>query len=186
MNRKYNFYNKISCAKYFNCDNDVELQKAILNEFDKLSNMEERQEFTSAIRQAGINIHNLNSNKSYTKHENEELSYDQAQRKLQEFRNALEEDEQATAGLSPYMKNLYDTDKDQFELASIINEAMEEHPEDNRIIKSQAYYKMQHNYAMKLDEYNQKQEQARQERKAEREAGQNSTVNIEDIWKELD
>ena len=183
---KYNFYNKISCAKFFNCDNDVQLQKAILNEFDKLSNMEERQEFTSAIRQAGINIHNLTSNKSYTKHESQECSYEEAERILQEFRNNLEEDDKATAGLDPYMHNLYNTDKDQFELASIINEAMEEHPEDNRIIKSQAYYKMQHNYAMKLDEYNQKQEQARQERKAEREAGQNSKVNIEDIWKEIE
>lgn len=186
MSKYNNIFSKHDVIKYFQVDNDLQLQKAILNEFDKLNSLEERQEFTSAIRQAGINIHNLNSNKSYTKHENEELSYDQAQRKLQEFRNALEEDEHATAGLSPYMKNLYDTDKDQFELASIINEAMEEHPEDNRIIKSQAYYKMQHNYAMKLDEYNQKQEQARQERKAEREAGQNSTVKIEDIWKEID
>lgn len=182
----YNFYNKISCVKYFNCDNDLQLQKAILNEFDKLSNMEERQEFTSAIRNAGIDIHSLTSNKSYTKHENQECSYEEAERRIQEFRNAIEEDEEATKNLSPYMKNLYDTDKDQFALASIINEAMEEHPEDNRIIKSQAYYKMQHNYAMKLDEYNQKQEQARQERKAEREAGQSSKVNIEDLWKEIE
>lgn len=183
---KYNFYNKISCVKFFNCDNDLELQKAILNEFDKLSNMEERQEFTSAIRDAGINIHNLTSTKSYTKHDNEELSYEQAQIKMQEFRNAIEEDEEVTKNLSPYMKNLYDTDKDQFELASIVNEAFDYTEEDHKVIKSQNYYNMMNSFNNRIQERSERHEQERAENRARRKDDRDSKVNIDEIWKNID
>lgn len=184
---KYNFYNKISCVKFFNCDNDVELQKAILNEFDRLSNMEERQEFTSAIRNAGINIHNLNSTRSYTKHVNEELSYQEADQKIREFANNFNQELDKEANMNAYQKSLYQNDPEAYEWSEFINEAMEENPEDNREFKSADYYKMQHAYAMKMQEFSDKRNQQLEENRARREAQQNDNrPTVKDILDNLD
>ena len=184
---KYNFYNKISCAKFFNCDNDAQLQKAILNEFDKLSNMEERQEFTQCIRNAGINIHNLNSTKSYTKHDNEELTYQEAEQRLRAFANMFDQEQDKLEKMTGYEKDLYQNKPEEYELYKLVNDGMDLYEsEKGRTTHTYTYEEKSKEYAERMNNYHEMREQARQERKARAESQEKSKVSIDEIWKNID
>lgn len=182
----YNFFNKLEVIKFFNATNDLSLQKAIVDELDRLDNMKEKQEFVSQIKNAGIDVKSLTSTKLYNERKNEELSYEEAEKELRKFRNNLEEDEEITSKLNPYMKELYNNNKDEYELATIIKDAFDYNEEDNKVFKSQNYYNMQQTFQNRIEEINQKQEEKLNQNRIERNSNKNDNINIDFILKNLD
>lgn len=183
---KYNFFNKIDLIKYFNATSDITLQKAILNEFDSLDSLKEKQDFVSKVKGTGIDIKSLTSTKLYNEKKNEELSYEEAEKVLRKFRNSIEEDEEITNKLNPYMKELYNSNKDEYELATIIKDAFEYDEEDNKVFKSQNYYNMMQSFENKIQNYNNKQEEKLNQNRVERNSDKNDNINIDFILKNLD
>lgn len=184
----YNFFNKLDVIKFFKATNDLSLQKAIVDELDRLDNMKEKQEFVTQIKNAGIDVKSLNSNKPYSEryNKNKELSYEQSEKELQKFRNALEEDEEITSKLNPYMKEMYNSNKDEYELATIIKDAFDYNEEDNKVFKSQNYYNMQQTFQNRIEEFNQKQEEKLNQNRIESNSNKNDNINIDTILKNLD
>lgn len=182
----YNFFNKIDLIKYFNATSDISLQKAILNELDSLDSLEEKQDFVSKVKGTGIDLKSLTSTKLYSEKKNEELSYEEAEKELRKFRNALEEDEEITSKLNPYMKELYNSNKDEYELATIIKDAFDYNEEDNKVFKSQNYYNMQQTFQNRIEEFNQKQEEKLNQNRIESNSNKNDNINIDFILKNLD
>lgn len=156
----YNFFNKLDVIKFFKATSDVNLQKAILDEVDKLESLEEKQHFISKVKNAGIDLKNLTSKELYSeRYKQNEKSYEDAEMEMIKFVNMYDEEEDKISKMNPYQKDLYENNKSEYELSNIINEAFDYDEEDNKMTKSYKYYQMQQMFENKINEYNKKQDE---------------------------
>lgn len=189
---KYNFRNKIECVKYFGATSDIDLRNKIVNEYDKLKDMNEIRELIDTVRNAGIDpVNGLNNDRPYNYHEDSkrELSYEESQRRLAEFRNAIEEDEDITKNMTVYERELYNNNKEEYNLYKLVNEGMDMYESEKaRPSHTWQYEQKAKEYQERMARYNETQKQKLQENRQayERSKEENGTVSLDDVINSID
>lgn len=189
---KYNFRNKIECVKYFGATSDIDLRNKIVNEYDKLKDMNEIRELIDRVRNAGIDpVNGLNNDRPYNYREDSkrELSYEESQRRLAEFRNAIEEDEDITKNMSVYERELYNNNKEEYNLYKLVNEGMDMYEsEKGRTIHTYKYENKTKEYAERMEQYAKMQEEKRNQNRIayERSKEESESVSLDDVINSID